>query len=95
MKPDEKPTIQFNKATLRTVISLDKGRNSACAEFLEACLNYDDDGVVQDDFKHDTAAVMFTHARPQLDTAMEQYIRMREQRKAAARKRWEKEKQLE
>lgn len=88
-----KPTIQFNKETLRTVISLDKDKNSACAEFLEACLNYDDDGVIQEHFKHDTAEIMFIHARPQLDNAMEQYKRMVEQRSAAARARWEKERE--
>lgn len=88
----EKATIQFNKDTLRTVITLDD--KSACAEFIEACLDYDDSEIIKEKFMHEGAGLMFTHAKPQLDEAKEQYNRKIQQRIDAANKRWEKEREL-
>ena len=81
----EKATILFRKDTLAAIASLDHG---ACAEFINACLDYDSNGVIKTDFKYESAKALFTLARPQLDEAMQQYIVGREQRINAAKKRW-------
>ena len=83
----QKTTIQFNKDTLKGIASLEKG---ACAEFINACLEYDSTGVIKTDFKHEGAQALFAVAIPQLDKAMEQYIAGREQRIEAGRKSAEK-----
>lgn len=85
----EKATIQFRKDTLQAVASLDKG---ACAEFINACLDYDNTGVIKEDFTHESARVLFLLARTQLDESMEQYITARQQRIDAVKKRWQKDK---
>lgn len=81
----EKATILFRKDTLAAIASLDDG---ACAEFINACLEYDGSGEIKTDFKNETARALFAVARPQLDEAMEQYITGRQQRIDAATKRW-------
>ena len=81
----DKATIQFRKDTLQAVATLDTG---ACSEFINACLDYDDNGVIKTDFTHDTARALFTLAIPQLDEAMQQYIKGRQQRIDAINKRW-------
>lgn len=80
----DKATILFRKDTLSAIASLDQG---ACAEFINACLDYDNNGVIKADFQNETARALFTLAMPQLDEAMEQYITGRQQRIDAARKR--------
>lgn len=84
----EKATIQFKKDTLKAIATLDHG---ACAEFINACLEYDDTGVIKTDFEHETAKALFTLAIPQLNDAMEQYIKGRQQRINAIRARYKKE----
>lgn len=81
----EKATIMFRKDTLAAIASLDKG---ACAEFINACLDYDSSGDIKTNFKHETAKALFALAMPQLDEAMQQYIIGRQQRIDAAKKRW-------
>ncbi len=73
----DKATIQFRKDTLQAVATLDTG---ACSEFINACLDYDNNGVIKTDFEHDTARALFTLAKPQLDEAMEKYVKGRQQR---------------
>jgi hypothetical protein len=84
----EKTTIQFRKDTLQAIASLDKG---ACSEFINACLEYDSTGVIKTDFKHEAAGALFALAKSQLDDAMEQYIKGRQQKIDAIRKRYQKE----
>ena len=79
----DKVTIQFRKDTLKAVATLDHG---AVAEFINACLDYDSTGEIKTDFKHESAGALFTLAIPQLDEAMEKYIKGREQRIDAGRK---------
>ena len=81
----DKCTIMFRKDTLSAIASLDSG---ACSEFILACLQYDTDGVIEENFKFDTAKALFTLAKPQLDEAMEQYIKCRQQRIDTINKRW-------
>lgn len=83
----EKATIQFKKDTLSAIASLDTG---ACSEFINACLDYDNYGVIKTDFKHETAKALFILAKPQLDDAMEQYVKGRQQRINAIRARYNK-----
>ena len=84
----EKKTIQFRKDLLSAIASLDDG---ACSEFLKACLDYDTNGVIKTEFEHETVKAFFTLARPQLDEAMQQYVKGRQQRINAINKRWNKE----
>ena len=81
----DKATIQFRKDILSAIASLDHG---ACSEFILACLDYDTNGVIKTEFEHETAKALFTLAKPQLDEAMEQYIKGRWQRIEAINKRW-------
>ena len=86
----DKATIQFKKDTLSAIATLDTG---ACSEFIKACLDYDNDGVIKTDFEHESAKALFILAKPQLDDAMEQYIKGRQQRIDAVRSRYAKNEQ--
>lgn len=84
----DKVTILFRKDILSAIASLEDG---ACAEFIKACLDYDSNGVIKTEFEHETVKAFFTLARPQLDEAMQQYVKGRQQRINAINKRWNKE----
>ena len=86
----EKRTIQFRKDTLKTVIELSNTDATVCQEFLNACIQYDENEI-EPDFNSNIAKTMFHHERQHLDDAKKQYKEMIERKRKAAFKRWGKE----
>lgn len=84
----EKVTIQFKKDTLAAIAEDDEG---PCAEFIRACLDYDNTGVIKTDFRHASSKALFRLAVMQLDEYMDGYVKTVAQRIDAAGKRWAKE----